>query len=76
MTQNSEKQERVRFNLELTPAVKERLETVRNRTGAGSLTEVLRNSLKLYDQITERAAKGASIVLELPDGTRERLVLL
>lgn len=66
----------MRFNLELTPAVKERIEHVRERTGAASITEVLRRSLRLYDEITERSAKGASVVLELPDGTRERLVIL
>jgi hypothetical protein len=54
---------KIRLNLDLSPEVKAQLETVQSRTGATSLTEVIRRALATYDFLTERTNKGWQIVL-------------
>jgi hypothetical protein len=65
--------EKVRLNLEVTPEVRARLEKLRDRTEAETLTEVFRRALGVYEMLAEHYAKDGSVILLAPDGTRERL---
>jgi len=67
---------RARLSLDLDSKVKSQLEVLRSRSGAASLTEVIRRSLALYDVVTDHQTTGGSIVFKRSDGTEERLVLL
>ena len=62
MTKNTD---RVRFNLELTPAEVEAAQRIQERLGAASLTEIIRRSVRVLDQLHE---------LKLGEGEQELLV--
>ena len=68
--------EKVRLNLEVTPALKAELDELQKRTAASSVSEVLRRAIALYDMLTEHYAKEGSVVLEAKDGTKEKLRIL
>lgn len=68
--------EKVRLNLELNQQVYHLLQEIQARTGAASITEVLRRSVSLYDLLTEIADEGGNIVLVRPEGTQETLKIL
>jgi hypothetical protein len=68
------KSPKVRLNLEVPAAVRDRLERLRDDSGADTLTEVVRRSLEVYEVLLNREP-GAEIVLRMPDG-REKVVIL
>jgi hypothetical protein len=68
--------ERVRLNLDLQTEVKERLDGLQERTGAASLTEVIRRALALYDLVVDHQKAGGRIQLYNRDGTVETLTIL
>lgn len=67
---------RTRLSLDVTPAVRERLRSLEERTEAGSITEVIRRALSLYDLVIEHQDEGGKIVFEHSDGARENLRVL
>jgi len=69
---------KVRLNLELTPAVSDRLEHIMEVSGAHSRTEVLRRALSLYDILLSRTSSQstATLLLRYPDGKEEVLLFL
>ena len=66
---------KVRLNLELTEALKERLTKLQERTEASSVTEVLRTGLAVYDMIAGHVASGGKLVLRDKDGNDEVVIL-
>jgi hypothetical protein len=68
--------EKTRLTLEVSVPVRERLEELRDRIGADSLTEVIRRALALYDTVlTESVEHGRRLVLK-DDAGGELEVLL
>ena len=55
--------------------VRERMEQLRDDTGAHSLTEVISRSIAVYDFLWDKKNAGAKLMIQDSDGTRE-LVLL
>ena len=69
MPRPAKNRETVRLTLAINPEVRERLENLRDDTGADSLTEVIRRSLAVYEFIWENTCDGKKILLEDEDGT-------
>lgn len=63
-----------RLNLVLPETARERLEVLRDETGADSAAEVVRRALLLYDALFEATRDSGSIVVRTADGEREVLV--
>ncbi len=74
MPRQAPKTEKVRLNLEVHPAVRDRLERLRDVSGADTLTEVVRRALAVYEVLLEREAR-AEIILRSPNG-EAKVVLL
>ena len=68
--------ESVRLNLEIAPAVRERLERLRESTGAESLTEVIRRSLSVYETLIEISDSSLEIVVKDKDGEMRPMLLI
>lgn len=68
--------EAVRLNLEVAPAVRERLEKLRESTGAESLTEVIRRSLAVYEILIELGGTKAEIIIRDKAGAERPLLLV
>lgn len=75
MSRQTRKQPKVRVNLDLSPALKDRLKLLREQTEADSMSEVIRRALILYEYLWEnRTEEGLGIVRR--SDNRELLVLL
>jgi hypothetical protein len=76
MPRPSSKAEKIRLNLEVSAPVRERLESLRARTGAESVTEVIRRALALYDTIvTASADRDSTLILKDADGSERQLIV-
>ena len=60
----SEKRERL--HLLMPSQTKALLDQLQERTGAGSMTEVIRHALALYDLVSEEIGKGKEIIVRDP----------
>jgi hypothetical protein len=67
---------KTRLNLEMTPAVRARLEDLRGRTQADSLAEVVRRALAVYDLVLETRASGGDLIIRSGDGREQSVVIL
>lgn len=70
-----EHMKRSRINLEVNDAVRQRLEDLQERSDAGSLTEVFRRALAVYDATLTAELDGGRVLLEAKDGTIRQLVI-
>lgn len=68
--------DRVRLSLDVTPRVREQLDLLETRTEAGSITEVIRRALALYDLVIEHQAGGGKLIFRHADGEDESLKVL
>lgn len=68
--------DRVRLSLDLSPRVKVQLKDLEVKTEAGSLTEVIRRALALYDLVVEHQAEGGKLIFQDADGNAEVLRVL
>jgi hypothetical protein len=59
--------EKKRLTLELPAPVRERLDQLRERTGAESVTEVIRRALALYDAVVSLGERDVRLLL-IPRG--------
>ena len=75
MNPSSQKTDKLRLNLLVSPRVKEQLDELQRKSDATSMTEVLRRSLALYDFTLDRVAAGYELVLKHPNQP-ERLIKL
>ena len=66
---------RVRLNIEVSDRVRGRLDRVKDLTEADSVTEVIRRSASVYEALLLMVVKGGKLVLKLPDGTEQDLIL-
>ena len=65
----------VRLNLTLTQQAKKRLETIQKVTEADTLTEVIRDAIKLYDLAVQHQKSGGRLILKTEDGEKDILFL-
>ena len=65
-----------RLSLAVSPLVSERLESLRVRTDAESLTEVIRRALTYYDHLVDVQKSGGRIIIEQDGKQKELRVLL
>ena len=56
MSRPRSKQPKTRITLEFTVPVRERMERIKDRLGADSVTEVIRRSILLYEAVLEAGA--------------------
>ena len=68
--------DRVRLSLDVTPKVREQLDLLETRTEAGSITEVIRRALALYDLVIEHQSEGGKLIFQHADGSKESLRVL
>ncbi|HEY3898252.1 MAG TPA: hypothetical protein VGM54_06550 [Chthoniobacter sp.] len=68
--------DRVRLSLDVTPKVREQLDLLEARTEAGSITEVIRRALALYDLVVEHQQEGGKLIFRHADGEEESLRML
>ena len=68
--------DRTRLSLDVSPKVREQLDHLEARTEAGSITEVVRRALSLYDLVTEHQVEGGKLVFRHADGDEEILRVL
>lgn len=64
-----------RLNLELMPAVKARLDRLRDATEGGTYSEVFRRSLATYELLSEATRDGAEVRIVTPDGDQRTLLV-
>ena len=69
-------QTKTRLNLEITLAVRDRLERLREDTEADSLTEVIRRALAVYEMLWQNNAQGSQTILRQPDGSEREILLV
>jgi len=55
------RREKERFHIAMSPRLMERMESLRDRTDAASLTEVVKNAMKLYDALVQEAEAGSEL---------------
>jgi hypothetical protein len=67
---------RIRLNLDFTEQVKAQLESVRDRSNADSMTEVLRRALAVYDFLLSEQEQGSSLFLRTKDGVEQKVPLI
>lgn len=70
------KQPKVRLNLDMSVEVKEQIETLRDRTHADSMGEVIRRALAVYDYLHSEQADGSHLLIRTKDGVEKGLPLL
>lgn len=65
-----------RLSLNISNSVNDQLESLRDRSDADSLTEVIRRALAVYDHLwSESVENDAELVLRFPDGSEKCLIL-
>lgn len=67
---------KTRLNLQVSEDVKALLEDLTKKSGASSLTEVIRRALAYYDVLVEHNNEGGQVVFRHKDGTEERVRFL
>ncbi len=72
MSRPNRKVKKVRLNLELSPAVRERLDALQITTDADSLSEVIRHSLAVYEKLWEVVVNNDNMLIVRDSEGRER----
>lgn len=70
------RKEKVRLNLEVSLAIRDRLELLREQSEAESMTEVIRRALAIYEHLLAHSAQGGTILLRTHDKGPEKQLLL
>ena len=73
---NISRKKRVRINLEYDAEVREAMDLLQVKSGAASISEVIRRSLALYDLVVDHTKEGGKLVLRFRNGEEEQLRLL
>ncbi len=68
--------ESVRINLEVSPLVRERIERLKEKTEAESLTEVIRRALAVYETLLSISEDGRTVIVRGPGGDEADLILI
>ncbi len=56
--------------------MRERLDDMRERSEADSITEVIRRALSLFDLALKQREGGGEVIFRGPDGDEQKLVLV
>lgn len=75
MGRTATKHARVRLSLEVAESVKDRIDSLIERSDAESMSEVIRRALAVYDKLVDNQSRGGVTILRGKDG-REQEVLL
>ena len=67
---------RVRVQLELDQQTRRTLDKIMERTGAKKVSDVLKQSVRLYDWYTEQTTEGNPILALQKDGTRQQPIVV
>jgi hypothetical protein len=67
---------RARLSLDLDSNTKQFFETVVAKAKTGTLTELIKKSVSLFDLVAQHKAKGGTVILRHRDGREERIVIL
>jgi metal-responsive CopG/Arc/MetJ family transcriptional regulator len=65
-----------RLSLEVPKETRDQIDDIVKRSGAASLTEVIRRALALYDLVLEHEHEDGKIVLRYKDGREEVIRLI
>ena len=66
MAKSNKEDTRIRIHLLVSPETKALVDSLQERTGAGSMTEVIRRALSLYDRVSRKMAEGKELILRTP----------
>lgn len=67
---------RVRLNLEMSERFRNRLERVRDKSEADSMTETIRRAVEVYESLLDARSNRVSIIFRTEDGAEKELVLI
>lgn len=70
------KNERVRIQFDLTPAMRELLDKLVDESGASTRAEVMRRALSIYSILIDETSSGKRVVLVADDGKSEEIRLV
>lgn len=71
-----ESKPKTRLNLALDATAASRLERLRDRTSAATITEVVRRALHLYDVLSKHQSEGFQVILRDGEVEKELILLL
>ena len=63
--------ERIRLNLAITPAVRDRIDRLQELSEAETITEVIRRAVSLYEELLQARLAGSKIMIEHKNGDRD-----
>jgi hypothetical protein len=66
-------QEKERLHLSMPPKTKELLDDLQDRTGAGTMSEVIRRALSLLDVVSKEQKEGGQFFIHSKDGSQTRI---
>lgn len=75
MTRPARKKPTSRLTLELAQAVRDRIELLKDRTEAESISEVIRRALAVYELLWTQREKGNRVVIEGESGSKIEIIL-
>ena len=64
------------MNMTMPPELKDKLEVLRDKTNAESLSEVIRRSLAIYEVICAEQDKKSTVIFRSKDGTEKELMII
>lgn len=67
---------KVRLQIEMTELVREQIESLRDKTQADSLSEVIRRAIAVYGFIFNEKNRGCAIIAKDSDGSEKELMFL
>jgi hypothetical protein len=65
----ADEQAKTRVQFDLSPRAVNVLNELKDKTGAGSYAEVIRNAIKLYDGLITEVENGAEFMIRNKDGS-------
>jgi hypothetical protein len=65
-----------RLNLEIPDAQNQRLETLKEKTEAASLTQVIQRALAVYDLVITEKFRGSTVIIRDAEGKDRELILM
>lgn len=68
-----ENQEKERLHLSMPPKTKGLLDDLQTRTGAGTMSEVIRRALALLDIVSQEQESGGQFFIQKKDGSQTRI---
>jgi hypothetical protein len=71
-----ENQEKERLHLSMPPKTKGLLDDLQARTGAGTMSEVIRRALALLDIVSQEQKSGGQFFIQKKDGSQTRIEIL